>query len=324
MISIDQQSLVGAIDDMKKLIKDSQTSSEIDFGFTSFKAKNHDYKIAAIDGSHHNINGANFILSTLRAGTLFYQRGQLIEEDIDPIKIELIMNNKAPVVGFEYKHEKYYQEIIGDIPNGNLKFDKVAERIRTLLEWKKINESIDKLDAGDIIIFDGSLISGEISTSHTYVNELFDRTKEKGIAVVGLSKDTSLSIESAPLPVALSASSAKHHPNQNWFVEYEGNYFVNFSTKSEQIFRVDAVFGDNTTIEEILVKIGAYCFDPAIFGYPYPMQKIHDAVRISEMDVKYCEEIFKSSCQKAGVHPDVVNQLFSIYHDQLDIISHGR
>lgn len=324
MINVDLESISGALDDVKKLIEDSQSSSQIDFNFKSFKASNHDYRIAAIDGSHHNIKGINFIFSTLRAGYLLYQFGKVVEENIDPIKVEFIMNNNVPNVGYEYKHEKYYQEIIGDIPNGKLDFDKVTERIRTLLEWKKINELVDKLGKNDIIIFDGSLISGEISTSHTFVNDLMERTTQKGITLVGLSKDTSLSIESAPLPLALAESAKRFHPDKNWYVEYEGNYFVKFSKKTDQIFRVDAVMPEDITIDEILSRIGAYCFDPATFGYPYPMQKIHDAVRISEMEMKYCEDLFKVQCQKAGISPDIIGKIFSIYHNQLDIISYGR
>lgn len=324
MINIDFSSVDEALKNIQILVDDSKASSEIDFNFKSFKAKNHSNKVIAIDGSHHNIKGTNFVFSTLRTGYLMYQNGRIIEEKIDPISVEFIMNNQAPVVGYEYKHEKYYQEIIGDIPNGKLEFEKVTERIRTLLEWKQINSSIDLLDKGDIIIFDGSLISGEISTSHEYVSKLMDRTKEKGITIIGLSKDTSLSIDSAPLTLALAASAKKHHPDKNWFVEYEGNYFVKFSNKSEQIFRVDAVTPDDTNIEEVLSKIGAYCFDPAIFGYPYPMQKIHDAVRISEMEVKYCEDLFKTECLKNGMKQDTIDRIFSIYHDQLDKISYGR
>lgn len=324
MIDINFNSINDAIKDVQRLVDDSNKTQDIDFKFKSFKAKNTDSIIAAIDGSHHNIKGTNFVFSTLRTGTLFYQSGILKEEKIEPIKVEFIMNNSAPVVGFEYKHEKYYQEIIGDIPNGKLEFEKVTERIRTLLEWKQINDAIDQLGKDDIIIFDGSLISGEISTSHDYVSDLMDRTKEKGITIIGLSKDTSLSIDSAPLTLALSNASKMHFPNKNFYAEYEGNFFVKFSNQTEQIFRVDAVTPDDTSIEEVLSKIAAYCFDSAIFGYPFPMQKIHDAVRISEMEVKYCEDLFKAECLKNGIKQEVIDKIFSIYHNQLDIISYGR
>lgn len=325
MIHVDPTSISEALEDVKKVMQDSQNSSQTNFDFQSFRSQsNKTIKIAAIDGSHHNIKGTNFLFSALRAGYLIYKDGRLIETNIDPIKLEFIMNNNVPNVGFVYKHEKYYQEIIGDIPTGKLEFDKVTERIRTLLEWKKVRELIDLLHKDDIIIFDGSLISGEISTSHTFVDELIEKAMNKGITIIGFSKDTSLSIDSAPLPIVLNESAKTFHPNKNWFVDYEGSYFVKFSKKVDQIFRVDAVVPDHLTIDEVLSRIGGYCFNAATLGYPFPMQKVHDEVRISETDMKYCQDAFKVQCQKAGISPEFIDKMFNIYHDQLDKISWGR
>lgn len=324
MSKIDKNSLYEAVKFVKNAAIDAEQNIDYNFNFSSFKVKNHSYKIAAIDGSHHNLKGLNFFFSTLRAGYLLYQEGKMIDKNIDDIKIEFISKLKGTNAYYEYVHEKYYQDIIGDIPKGKLEFDKVAERIRTLLEWEKVRFLIEELSKDDMIIFDGSLISGEISTNYTFYDHLVKRAKEKGIALVGLSKDTSLSINSISLPLLLNESSRKHFANKNWYVEHNDTFFVKFSKHVELIFRIDAVLPDHLSMEELLSRIGAYCFDPATLGYPFPMQAIHDGVRISEMEIQQCLEIFKIECGKQNIPTSFINQLFSIYHDQLDKISWGR
>lgn len=309
---------------MKRLVNDTNEHSQESFTFQAFMATNHNHTIAAIDGSHNNIKGMNFIFSALRAGYLLYQDGKLVKKAVDPIKVEFIMNNDVYPVGFLHKHEQYYHQITGDIPTGKLEWEKVTERIRTLLEWDKVKYLVQTLHKGDIIIFDGSLISGEISTSHEFVNQLKRLAQDKGISLVGLSKDTSLSIGTSPLPILLKKAAESQHPNQNWFTAYKDTYFVRFSKQKELIFRVDAVLPKDVEMETILGQIGAYCYDPATPGYPFPMQKIHDGVRISEMERDYCFELFQKECYKSDLPKDTVQQIFTIYHDQLDKISYGR
>ena len=267
----------------------------------------------------------NFIFSTLRAGYEIYQNNELFERDIDHILVEFIANNNDPKVGFGAKYEKYYQEIVENLPEKYPEFEKTPERIRTLLEWNKLKKLVKILGRGDIIVFDGALISGTITTNHEFFNGLAQQAKDNGITLVGLSKDTSLSIDSAPVPIVLLESSAEFHPNKNWYVEYKpGTYFIRFTKRVPQVFRMDVVHPKDVGIEEILAKISSYCFDPATLGYPYPMQNIHDSVRIDEMQKQECFEIFKKEYIKAGMPAHLFDEMFNIYHDQLDIISWGR
>lgn len=323
LLKINMSSLHGAISDLKQVLTDSEEHSSKEYAFHTFVSKNHPYRLAAVDGSHHNLHGTNFVFSTLRAGYLVYREGKLFEEQIDSITTELIMNNDSSN-GFLMKHEEYYHRITGEIPNSKLEFDKATERIRSLMEWEKIKDLIDLLGENDMIIFDGSFISGKISTNHEFFEELKRKAIAKGISLIGFSKDTSLSIDSAPIPVVLQQAAATQFPGKNWYVEYEDSYFVKFSKTKDLIFRLDVILPDHLDIEELLCRLGAYCFDHATLGYPYPMQKIHDSVRISEMERDYCYEVFKSECLKANVPYALFDKMFSIYHDQLDKLSFGR
>lgn len=325
MIHIDSSSLKNAVRDIEKVVLDGTKHAREKYPFASFKAKNQSFQLAVIDGSNHSIRGMNFTFAALRTGYQIYQDGAEVERKVDPISVELLANHKDPQIGFEAKFLHYYQEIVGENPVGFPEFDKTPERIRTLCEWQKLIELIDKLGRGDVIVFDGTLISGVITTTHKFFNGLADRAREKGITLVGLSKDTSLSIDTAPVPLVLLESSSMHHPNQNWYIEFRpGTYFVRFTKKADLVFRIDAVLSGDETIESLLSKIGAYCFDYATLGYPFPLQNIHDAVRISEMERDECFEVFKQEYRKAGLSQKVFEEIFQIYHDQLDKISFGR
>lgn len=326
MYNVDLSSISHALNDMKKVISDKEKNSDYEFNFHSFKSKNFPHRLAAIDGSNHDVKGTNFVFSTLRTGYLLYEKDNIIKKNIDPITVEFIMNNNDSNVGFEYKHEKYYHSITGELPQGKLDFDKVTDRIRTLLEWDKVNSLIDDLEKNDIIIFDGSLISGEISTSHTFFKSLCEKARTKGISLVGLSKDTSLSVDSASLPLVLLESSKKHHAEKNWYVKYDDvdySYFVKFSKKRDLVYRVDVVLPEHLSFEEVVSSVGSYCFDKP-FGYPFPMQKIHDAVRISEMERDYCLNRFRKECLNNGISRENYEKMFQIYHDSLDKMSYGR
>lgn len=324
LIEIDKSSIFHAVEDVKKVMSDNEIHSDKEFDFISFKAKNEDFLLAAVDGSHHNIRGNNFVFSTLRAGYHIYQGENIIKSEIDPIKIELLANNDDHKIGYLVKHEAYYHSITGELPRGKMEFEKATERIRTLMEWDKVKSLIYSLNKGDIIIFDGSLISGQISTSHDFFNHLVEKAKEKGIALVGLSKDTSLSIDSASLPIVLLEASKKHFPDKNWLVQYNDSYFVKFTRFKDLVFRLDVIIPEGTDIEEIVSKIAAYSMSRTDLGYPFPMRKIHDSVRISELERDHCFDQFKNECLKSKIPSHVIEKMFHIYHDDLDKMSFGR
>jgi hypothetical protein len=332
LFSIDETTLNHSLATIRSLTDSKTTQSKEKYEFKSFEIANHESKLAAVDGSNHNISGVNFIIAALRAGYLIYQDGELIEDNISKIRLETLINSNGNI-GYQKIYKDYYYELTGEVPEEHLEFDKVSERLRTIMEWKYITDLVNKLEKGDIIIFDGSLISGAISTNHLYFETLVSKAKDRGISLVGLSKDTSLSINDVPIPSILREAAKEQAKYQNWYVSIEDTYFVKFTRDIDLIFRFDVVYPDETTIEEILSKLGAYAFSTRTLGYPYPMQRIHDEVRISQLDKDNCfsmlknQWIQKSNSQNSQELRKVIsefNELFFNYHKQLDLISSGR
>ncbi|MFP3725676.1 DNA double-strand break repair nuclease NurA [Priestia filamentosa] len=335
MITLDEMSLGNSILTIKNMTDSKRTNSKKDYNFKHFKIQNHMSKIAAVDGSNHAIPGVNFVIAALRSGYLIYQDGELIEEHISKIKLETLINSNDTQAGFLKVYKDYFYSLTGEIPEEYLEFDKAAERLRSIMEWKNISDLVESLDRGDIVVFDGSFISGAISTNRLFFETLVSKAKDKGISLVGLSKDTSLSVDNVPIPSLLREAAKNQSISKNWYVEIpeEDTYFVNFTKESDLIFRVDIVHPDEEELETVLSKVGAYAFSDLMIGYLYPMQRIHDEVRISEMDKQICFEILKhqwianSNPKNTEELMDVISEfdeLFFNYHKQLDIISSGR
>lgn len=318
---------------MKVLTDSKSIRSKDEYDFNSFLIKNHDFKLAAVDGSNHSISGINFVVAALRAGYLIYQNGNLIEDNISKILLETLINTGDKEQGYLKVYREYYRELTSEIPEEYLEFEKASERLRTIMEWKYISELVGKLSYGDVIIFDGSLISGAISTNHLFYETLISRAKDKGISLIGLSKDTSLSIENVPIPSILREAAKTQANHKNWYVSIEDTYFVKFTKEVDLIFRFDVVHPESIAIEDVLSRVGAYAFSTKTLGYPYPMQRIHDEVRISKMDIDNCFSLLKNkwisnfnpkNSEEFKRRISEFNELFFNYHKQLDVMSSGR
>ena len=180
---------------------------------------------------------------------------------------------------------------------------------------------ISCLGKGDIVLFDGSMISGVISTSKTFFEQLCNKAKSKGIIVAGLSKDTSLTKDNVPVPMILLAQAKKQNIDSSWYHYYEEEktYFVKFRKHVDLVFRLDLVLPDEVKAEEAIKLIASYCYSKGNKGYPYPLTMIHKQVIIKEHHFQACLEEFKNECRKRKIPNAFLDELFAIYHDQLDI-----
>jgi hypothetical protein len=322
-LDIDLQTLKKATRLIKN-VRDELNDNPLVFGdlqFNSFKARNHQQYLASIDGSHYSLKGGSFVFSAIRSGYHLYKQGILAESSISQVKIEILTKDN-----YKKRHKEYFKNVIGDLPQGTMEYEKATERIRTILEWDKIKHLVDVLNEGDIILFDGSLISGVISTNNLFFDDICTQAKLKGIILAGLSKDTTITKNNVPVTHFLNSYTKKNNIENNWFVylEKEDTFFVKFRSHLDQIFRLDLVLPEGVSEKDAISLIGSYCYDPGTPAYPYPLLTIHDSVRISENQFSMILETFKKSCLEQGVSNYFVNQLFEIYHNKLDVYSSGR
>jgi hypothetical protein len=321
--SIDEKSINRAVDFIQKVNGDLRDEAENKqtYEFHSFIAKNHQNILASIDGSHQTLKGKSFVFSAINSGFLLFQANELVHTEVSRTKIEILTKDN-----YKKRHAEYYINVTGQRPQGDLDYDKSTERIRTLLEWDKVKYLISMLNSGDIILFDGSMISGVISTNKQFFDSLCETAKSKGIILAGLSKDTSLLKDNIPVPLLLAEQARNQNIIDNWYSYYEPEktYFVKFRKMIDLVFRLDLVLPDNLTAADVIPLIASYCYDRGNPAYPYPLLMIHDSVRISDQQFHICLETFKDECRLRKIPLNFVGELFSIYHDQLDTMSHGR
>lgn len=320
---IDQTSIRRAAEFLETVRSQLRSDSELEdtYNLMPFKARNHSNVLAAIDGSHHSVKGKSFVFSAINSGFQLFQEDKLVHSEISRTKVEILTKDN-----YKKRHNEYYKNVTGQKPQGHLDFDKATERIRTLLEWDKVKYLISYLGKGDIILFDGSMISGVISTNKHFFDDLCEQARDKGIILAGLSKDTSLLKNNVPIPMILASHMEKQSIKSNWYHYYEAEktYFVKFRKHIDLIFRLDLVLPDDINPETAIKLIASYCYNEGNQGYPYPLQWIHDEVRISEQQFLSCLEEFKVECRKRGISRAFIDELFTIYHDQLDVMSFGR
>lgn len=324
MVQFNAASLQTSIAAFRQTVRDTYEHSSEDFPFQEFLIDNHPGTLAVIDGSNYNIRGRNFVLSCLRAGHLLFQRGVEVFASSDPIVMEFITNNDSYPMGYKHKYQQYFSRITTGDYTGRIEFEKITDRLRSIMEWERVKELIETLEKHDIILFDGSLLSGEITLNDTFYNTIVSRAKEKGIILIGLSKDTSMSIGSAPAPLVLLQASQRTHANKNWMVRHEDTWFVKFTQDENTVFRLDVEVPEGVMEEQALQWVGSYALFKFMLGFAYPAQFIHEHVKISEGMKQICFEEFQNLCLEQGMSQHELNTMFAIYHDTMDVHARGQ
>lgn len=319
--SIDPKSITKSVDFVEQvqgqLKKDA--SEEDSYEFIPFKARNHTSVLAAIDGSHHSLKGKGFVFSAINSGFQLFHNDKLVHTEVSRTKIEILSKDN-----YKKRHKEYYINVTGQRPQENLDFEKATERIRTLLEWDKVKYLISYLNRGDIILFDGSMISGVISTNQTFFEELCEEAKRRGIILAGLSKDTSLMKNNVPIPMILGAQAKRQGIQSNWYHYYEeeDTYFVKFRKHIDLIFRLDLVLPEGIEAEDAIKAIASYTYSEGNNGFPYPLYLIHKQVIIKEHHFQSCLSEFKNECRRRKIPTTFIDELFEIYHDKLDVMTY--
>ncbi len=259
-------------------------------------------RIAAVDGSSGLAEPmGGLYIGLIRAGYVIYgeEREKKVVSPIDAFRI-----------GFDNSREIYegrYREILGeDAPAiGETEPRYILQRIRTLEEYRYIFRALDELAEGDILLVDGAL-RGDLHTPETAIKILSDRAQDKGVSVVGISKNSGLVLGGMPF-VPLIDAEAEAKGFGRWFVRIstqpsggkEEIYVVKYSPLGDNAFRTDIISLDR--IENVLGNIMRYCNDVAYPGYPYPLADIHNEVIIRKGTVDDISSRFRFEAMNRGI-----------------------
>jgi len=198
--------------------------------------------------------------------------------------------------------------------------------LRECQEWATLEEVLDQAVPGALVLLDGDLMA-DWRLPDSWVADILSKATQKGVALVGVTKHTSLSWRGAPVVGVLeSAASTDLGSRARWWAPLgrfgsgpaEGTQVVvaRLDPDARFAFRVDLPQGSDP--EELLGKLCWVCEDAAFPGYPHPLAT---ADRLAACPPWLCEELrqqIDEHLDALGVDPSLRESAFSDRHRLLE------
>jgi hypothetical protein len=284
-------------------------------------------RVAAVDGGSATIvKGRSFRIGVHRAGAVIYQKRSRIDQRIKPLELEIISLASLPQM-----YADAYRDLVGEEPSETPEMDKMLDRLRLFAEWKLAKELVDDLEAGDILLIDGSL-KASIAPPYGFMLEFASRAKDKGIHLIGVTKTSTLYWgDKAPLIPAVMKTGERYCPESKWFCQisdkklyastssYFGKIYVaKLKGASDFAFRVDVNRFDSAD-ENLLFSFLSYLSgDPAFLGYPYPLAAAHNVSRVTLAEIEDIRYKLQSKAFEKGITTSDWDLLFADFHEVLN------
>lgn len=281
--------------------------------FKEIKDETTNKKIAFIDGGNSELLRApNFSLQLIRIYYTIYKDNKRVKSNkkesyvlINAINRENNIIYKTEFFGTK-KDKVEFDSFDETIKQGNhrISISSIGNIVRRFMELETAKEIIDELDKDDTIVIDGDLkasINGEID----YFNDLYEKSIEKNIVIMGLSKTSELFTEkgNALIPVLTEIA-----PNNEWYyhplVEIRSEahkvdiYIVKLNKKSKYIFKLEIFNKLKYNIGEILTLLKNNSKDPVFLGYPYGLIEADNFARVSNNEKEHLKIIFLTKLGK--------------------------
>lgn len=259
-------------------------------------------KVCFIDGGNLEIlSASNFSLQLIRIYYNIYENNKKISSEK---KEFFVLINSI----YECGSIRYAIEVFGDYKldfsvdsfdemlrtgNSRVKVSTIGGLVRNISELRIAVEAAGKLSKGDIIVRDGSL---EIKNDYEkkFFKELFRKSEEKCIAVIGLCKTNELFTDAGS---SFSAEIQRISPNGKWYYhpiqEGVSDYFkadlviVKLHEKGKYVFRADVYSGVKSDYSEIFGVLAKNSIDSVFLGYPYGLVDADSFARVSFKEGDY-------------------------------------
>jgi hypothetical protein len=295
--------------------------------FRKIQEMKSDGRVGAVDGGSATVvKGRSFLIGVYRTGLVIFQNGKRIEQETLPLKLEIISQTEI-----SQRYSSAYRDLVGEEPSEAPEIDKMLDRLRLFSEWKLAQGLLDELTAGDMLLIDGSL-KASIAPPHSFLLEITQRAKEKGIHLVGVTKTSTLYWgDHSPLIPAVVKIGERFCPNSKWFCQISAeelhtkspSYFgtihvAKLKASSDFAFRVDVNRFDPVDPNIIFSFLSNLAGDPAFLGYPYPLAAAHNLARITTGEVDDIRYRVQSKALEKGISTADWDLLFTDFHEVLN------
>lgn len=254
-------------------------------------------KICFVDGGNAEILGAaNFSLQLIRTYYTVYSNNSRVANKKHEFYTLISAKGENGKIKYEaetynthFRLDKEFDALDTTMATGEHKIEpgKIAEAIRKFAELRMAAEAMDTLEKGDMVVRDGDL-EASMTGEKKYYEQLFEKAKQKGIIITGLSKTSSLLTDAGN-----SASSTLHSisPSCEWY--YPATDAVGFAKlhpASKHVFRLD--INDNEHIPKATALLRQNSTDPCFLGYPYGLIEADRYARVSVKEQQQMQLMF--------------------------------
>ncbi len=292
-------------------------------GFCPFDRAGECAMTAVDGGSAVLLDGGSFLIAAVRVGSASYRDREYLAHS-EP-EFHLLHLSAGDL---EDAYSIFFGKTVGgeppDSPRG---LDEAAGRIRTLLEWKAVENVVRDAEPGTITAFDGALWAG-IRGIGPMLSRIVESARKKDVELCGISKRSMLTQHSRPLIPAVQIAGDGALPDRAWHYPLQISgygeklfgevHVAKFHPQSRYVFRADLSLPDGTPPATALGKLAYHANDPAYVGYPYPLARVHNDVAFSRSEVEDLRSLLRSEALRKGMDPKEWQLTFQDFHDVLD------
>lgn len=290
--------------------------------------------VFAVDGSSYVVqDGRSFVIGGFRAAGIGFrvaadplapersqvQRIAALETDTF---LELLDQPSLTQVW-----QRHYREVTGrdaeSLPfpeTHRVLFEDVLAQLRILREWGVYGSLIHTAPEGAILLLDGTLMSGEGVISEDIRTRLLETARRRGMVLVGIVKDSTRRLGEVPLHLQVIANVRRMGVTGPWYVHLprENAWFVQFTERTEWVFRCEMVLPSGAQPAEILSEIATFAHIPPVMGYPLPLVKVDQEIAFTREEAERLVRLIRRYALSAGLSLTEFDRLFRIQHSLID------
>lgn len=317
---------------------------------TEKSRKNRKTRLVAIDGGNQEIIGSpSFSVHFIRVCYNCFEGGVRTTLGV-PKKIEFFsiaqsvrkeegISFTTDLIPLNEDHRKFLPNILdlcydsydSSTQAGGERADiaKMGDVARSFAEWALARHVAEELDAGDIIVRDGTL-HAPYTNQAKYAKALYSAAEARGVIVSAVSKTSSLyTTTGLPLSSAISRLARESNAAAPWYYEniadirdpsHEADLnFARLNAQSKYVFRVEILKRQKDLKETVMSNLAFYSGDIAFLGYPYPLVACDQEARVTNEELEPLKMMLLSEISKQGGFEALQDGLKSLdAHDWLN------
>ncbi len=275
--------------------------------FHDFRARKTGKKICCVDGGNNKIfESPTDSVHLIRIYFNLFEGDKRIENieptnaflisrfDGERVEAELkVINGSIPISESNFVLEKSEMEEKSPVSAGHT--------VRKYLEWQAGEYAVrEYLEEGDVLVRDG-VLQTTVESERGYAENAYDTVEEKGVALVGIAKTSSLmTTKNYPLIASVQAI-ARDSDKQMWYYhpiaqndhpDHKGEmYIVKYHPSSKYAFRTEFYRGLDADVEKVLGELAFQAKDPIFLGYPYGLVDADKRARVTDEEIDYLKNM---------------------------------